>query len=106
MNHDQIQDWLRTKLAARLRIPPQALDVHRSLDEYGLDSMEAVALTGELETWLGRRVEPTAFWDHRSVSQLAAFLAGEATAPAATQSEPLTDDDVADLLGNMARSRS
>jgi acyl carrier protein len=101
MNRDEIQDWLRRKLAARLRAAPQAIDVNRPLDEYGIDSMEAVALTGELETLLERRIEPTAFWDHRTVAALAAFLAGEEPPPAAADAT-LSDPEVDALLRKLA----
>lgn len=74
MSEREIQEWLTHKLAAKLRMPPERFDVHRPLEEYGLDSLEAIALMGELEEWLRHPVHPTALWDHRTVAQLASFL--------------------------------
>ena len=101
MTSDEIQHWLRAELAKRLRIAPEAVDVKRPFEEYGIDSLEAVVLTSELETMLGRRVDPTALWDHRTIADLAAFLAGERQTPAASATAGLSDADVDRLLRKM-----
>jgi 8-amino-7-oxononanoate synthase len=105
MTRVQIQDWLRRNLAARLRVSPEVIDVHRPLDEYGIDSMEAVAMTGELETLLKQRIEPTAFWDYRTISALAGFLAGEAITLPINKPAAMSDADVDSMLRKMTGSK-
>jgi len=71
----QLEEWLINQLAAQLNVPKKDIDPVRRLEEYGLDSLEAVALTGELEVMLGRPVDPTILWDYPSVRAVAAYLA-------------------------------
>ena len=41
----------------------------------GLDSKEAVSITGELQDWLGRALEPTLLFDYPNIDSLAVHLA-------------------------------
>lgn len=75
MNRAQLTDWFRARLAERTGVPAERIDLERPLESIGLDSMEAVELTSELETQLGRTVEPTALWDHPTASALISHLA-------------------------------
>jgi hypothetical protein len=51
---------------------------------YGLDSIDAVELAGELEDWLGQPVSATLTFDYPTVSAVATYLAAKpASAPAA-----------------------
>jgi acyl carrier protein len=73
----QLEEWLIEQLASQLHVPKKEIDPVRRLEEYGLDSLEAVALTGELEVKLGRPVDPTILWDYPSVRAVATFLAAD-----------------------------
>ena len=54
MTSQELEGWLIDRLAERLRVPKAEIDPLRPLEEYGLDSLEAVLISGELETLLGR----------------------------------------------------
>jgi len=69
--------WLVDKLAQRLKVPPEKVDVNQYFDEFNLDSTEALILAGELENWLGHEIETTAIWYHPTIHQLAEYLAEE-----------------------------
>jgi amino acid adenylation domain-containing protein/thioester reductase-like protein len=92
-----IEAWLIHQIAARIGLPPSEVDPHEPFTYYGLDSVEAVGLTGDLEIWLGRSLSPTLAWDYPNISRLAHHLAGgtsqkpeQAHAPAAkTHREPI-----------------
>jgi amino acid adenylation domain-containing protein/thioester reductase-like protein len=71
---------LERRLAARLGVDPAQLSITEPLARYGLDSRAAVELSGELESWLGRRVPETIAYAQPSISALAEYLAGSATA--------------------------
>jgi amino acid adenylation domain-containing protein len=73
-----IQAWLVSDLARRLNVPPEEIDIREPFSRYGLDSIGAVGLSGDLEKWLGRRLDPTLAWDYPSVDALAAHLSGAA----------------------------
>ncbi|NJL82669.1 MAG: acyl carrier protein [Chloroflexaceae bacterium] len=70
----EIANWLTCQLAQRLELDIQEIDRHQDLTEYGLDSIEAVNLSGELETFLGRRLSPTLLWDYPTIASLAQYL--------------------------------
>jgi acyl carrier protein len=72
-----IQNWLVEKIAVRLAVSPASINVDGYLDEFGLDSTEALVLSGELEKWLGFEIETTALWYHPTIASLAAYIAEE-----------------------------
>ncbi|NEP43358.1 MAG: aminotransferase class I/II-fold pyridoxal phosphate-dependent enzyme, partial [Okeania sp. SIO2H7] len=69
-----IEAWLVLKLAERLEIKTDDIDIHKDFSDYGLNSIEAVNLSGELENFLNRRLPPTLLWDYPNISALANYL--------------------------------
>jgi acyl transferase domain-containing protein/acyl-CoA synthetase (AMP-forming)/AMP-acid ligase II/acyl carrier protein/alpha/beta superfamily hydrolase len=69
-----IQGWLIENIARRLGILPQEIDVREPFASYGLDSVQAVRLTAELEDWLGRKLSPTLAYDYPTIEALASYL--------------------------------
>lgn len=73
--NEAIQDWLVNRLAKSLEIEPHEIDIQKDFSEYGLDSVEAINLSGELESFLGCRLSPTLLWDYQNIDALAQYLA-------------------------------
>ncbi|WP_108920541.1 acyl carrier protein [Mycobacterium montefiorense] len=69
-----IDDWLATKIAGYLSITPDMVDRDRSLADYGLDSVYAVTICGEIEDAFGLPIEPTLAWDYPSVNAMSDHL--------------------------------
>jgi 8-amino-7-oxononanoate synthase len=78
---EAIEGWLIDKLAEVLEIEACQIDVSQNFDEYGLDSVEAINLSGELETYLGCRLSPTLLWDYPNIEGLARYLAANSVEP-------------------------
>ena len=76
----EIQDWLVAKIASRLHVAPDEVNLDEPLIDVGLDSMEFVAMVGELEHWLGCRFRDNPLIDYPTISALSDFLAGELAA--------------------------
>jgi len=74
---ESLQTWLLTKLSEQLKMAVSEIDIREPLARYGLDSMIAVSLSGELETWLERPLSPTIVYDYPSIQALSQYLAGE-----------------------------
>ena len=72
---EAIQGWLIDKLAEVLEIEPNQIDVRQNFEEYGLESAEAINLSGDLEDYLGRRLPPTLLWDYQNIEALTQYLA-------------------------------
>ena len=69
-----IQFWLVVQLAAILGIVEDDVDVEAPIIHYGLDSMTVMALIGDLEIWLGRRLSLNLVWDYPRIDVLAKHL--------------------------------
>ena len=80
LSAEAIQGWIIDKLAQLLEIEPHEIDIKQDLSEYGLDSVEAINLSGELEKLLGCRLAPTLLWDYQNIETLARYLATRAVA--------------------------
>src|SRR5579883_1161469 len=76
---EEIRAWLMRHLAERLEMRPSEIDIHKPFFEYGLGSIEAVGLSGDMEAWLGRDLSPTLLYDYSTIDTLAHYLAGEET---------------------------
>jgi acyl carrier protein len=74
VNQAQIQEWLRAKLAQAAKIVPTDVDHHADFWTYGLSSVVAVEVAGELEEWLDLTLEPTLLWDYPTIETLSAYL--------------------------------
>lgn len=70
----EIQDWLVAYLSDLLKIEPDEVDVTIPFDRYGLDSTAAISLTGDLEEWLGKEIDPTLLYDYPTVEALVEHL--------------------------------
>lgn len=75
-SEQEISRWLCENLARRLKLSVDAIDPREPFSRYGLDSLAAVSVTGELEEWLGRKLTPTLAYDYPTVTSLAHHLAG------------------------------
>lgn len=69
-----IEAWLVAQLSDTLNLPAEQIDIHRPFVSFGMDSAQAVGLSGELEEWLGRTLSPTLVWDYPTIESLALFL--------------------------------
>ena len=75
MTATQIQNWLVKYLAEELEITPDEVDVTIPFDDYGLDSYTAVGISGDLEDWLGCKLDPTLLYDYPTIKTLSQHLA-------------------------------
>jgi acyl carrier protein len=84
-----IEAWLTQRLADELELDPEEIDRDVPVDRYGLDSRTAASLSGELEDWLGRRIEATVMWEHPTIEQLSLHLTEADSADEADAVGPL-----------------
>jgi natural product biosynthesis luciferase-like monooxygenase protein len=74
---EAIEAWLLAKIAEHLQILPVEINIRQPLAQYGLNSLAAVRISGELQEWLGREFSPTLLYDYPTVEGLARHLADE-----------------------------
>ncbi len=91
-----LRAWLVERIAATLSVAPSTVDPHAPLQALGLDSLGAVTLSGELETYLGRTLSPTIVYDYPTIERLADHLAAADATGASVRSEPSERSAAAD----------
>ena len=74
MTRNELTQWMVARVAQALSVPPDRVDPSQRFTNFGIDSLEAVAITADLEDLLKRRVEPTALWDCPTIAALCADL--------------------------------
>ncbi|MGN9759237.1 acyl carrier protein [Streptomyces sp. SD31] len=72
--HHAVVDWLVEKVAFYLDVPTSGIAPDGKLVEYGLDSVYALALVGDIEDEYGIEVEPTLAWDHPTIESIAGLV--------------------------------
>jgi acyl carrier protein len=72
-----IEEWLVDKIHEVQRLDRADIDVRRPLEAYGLGSVQAVSLVGDLEEWLEQPLPSTLFWDYPTIEAIANHLATE-----------------------------
>ncbi len=96
---EEIADWFVSQLSGELGIPAKNIDPTRPFAYYGLDSVHAVRLTAELESWLGQELSPTLAYEYPTIELLSRHLADEeapAGVPAAAPAgAPVADEPIA-----------
>ncbi|KAB8320091.1 hybrid non-ribosomal peptide synthetase/type I polyketide synthase [Tolypothrix campylonemoides VB511288] len=70
-----IETWLISKLTEQLA-SSKPIDIQQPLADYGLSSLKAVSISGELQEWLGRELSPTLLYDYPTIKSLAQHLGG------------------------------
>jgi len=93
---DSLKSWLSGWLGEELAMDPGQVDTGQTFLSYGLDSVQAMTMVGDLEVKFSRRLAPTLAWDYPTIDALAEHLAAQfrvgAVAPAvALQSETNSD---------------
>jgi malonyl CoA-acyl carrier protein transacylase len=94
---ESIQTWLLTKLSQQ--VATSEIDIQEPLARYGLDSMTAVSLSGELETWLERSLSPTLMYDYPNIQALSQYLAGNQSSSQKTPLGPKTTTEAIAIIG-------
>jgi acyl-CoA synthetase (AMP-forming)/AMP-acid ligase II/acyl carrier protein len=71
-----IAGWLLARLARESGIEAEEIDLGQPFAAFGLDSARSLLLVGDLEGWLGRRLNPVVLWNYPTVESLARHLGG------------------------------
>jgi acyl carrier protein len=74
----EIRAWLIASVARVVKIKPEQVDAGMSFDAMGMDSLQAVSLSGDLEQWFGAELSPTIVWDYPSIDRLVPYLVASA----------------------------
>ncbi len=76
-SREEIQTWLREKIAKEIKTAPEAVPVDVPFTNFGLDSIVIVTLVVDMEEWLETSLDPTIFWEHPTIELLTEWLITE-----------------------------
>ncbi|MEO1373245.1 MAG: amino acid adenylation domain-containing protein [Cyanobacteria bacterium J06635_10] len=97
-----LQEWLVSKVSKQLKVNPQDVNIWEPFARYGLDSMAAISIIGELEQRLGRELSPTLVYDYPNISVLVEHLTSESNLSRATlknDANPTTEKESIAIIG-------
>jgi acyl carrier protein len=73
--HEELQNWVRGHLAQLVGLVPESIALDRTLADYGLDSIDAVVMAGELEDHFRIEIDPASFIRFATFEAMIAGLA-------------------------------
>ncbi len=73
----EAQHWLTTKIAEELAIDPESIHPQEPFAAFGLESVDLVGISGDLEKWTGQQLSPTLLYEYPTIEDMARFLSGE-----------------------------
>jgi acyl carrier protein len=95
-NQATVENWLVKQLAEQLSLDVSAIAVGEPLSRYGLDSIDAVTMVGDIEDVLDVELPSTLFWDYPTIAQSAQYLAENYDVSALNNCDRETPDELED----------
>lgn len=74
---EMVIGWLVEQIARHAKIAARQIDIRAPFESYGLDSLAAINISGEMERWLDCRLSPTLIYDYPTIEALAYHIASE-----------------------------
>ena len=100
-----IQDWLINQISKKLDLKADEIDIREDVINYGLNSMEAIKISGEIERITGVQISPTLIWDYPNIEELSRYLFQELKSNKLenilSNIEQMPETEMDDLLNSM-----
>jgi acyl carrier protein len=71
---EEIQQWMVNYVAELLDVSCLEVKTDVPFDRYGFNSLVTVGMAGDLEEWLGLKLDPTLVYDYPTIDALSAHL--------------------------------
>ena len=65
-----MESWLIGWMVKELKLDPRSVESNQAFLSYGMDSVQAMTMVGDLEVHLKRRLPPTLVWDYPTIDAL------------------------------------
>jgi acyl carrier protein len=69
-----IEEFISSKIAGAMEINPEKIDVTVPFEAYGIDSITAVRMVGELEDLLDVELPTSLLWEYDNIQKLSQHL--------------------------------
>mgnify|MGYP003656019064 CR=1 FL=1 len=77
-DENAVKTWLQQRMAKQLKTDPSTIATEKPFEEYGLDSLFAVQVTGELEKVVELRLSPALLFENTCIDDVAKVIAANA----------------------------
>ncbi|WP_287438779.1 acyl carrier protein [Reinekea sp.] len=77
VSESTIVQWLVQRMAKLKNIAPDQVDINRSFEQYGLDSIVAIRIVGDLEKFMDQRLSPALLYEYHTIADVSKYLASE-----------------------------
>ncbi|PHS11017.1 MAG: phosphopantetheine-binding protein [Blastopirellula sp.] len=74
---EDIQQWIVNFVSEEISVSPDSVDISAPFENFSIDSAAAIGMTGDLEQWLDKRIDPTAVYDYPTIEEFAEYLAAQ-----------------------------
>lgn len=99
-----IQEYLTGLISANLGLPENSIDVNRPLAEYGLTSRAAVAIVGQIESWLKiNELSSTLLWEYPTIASLSLYLEAGESMMKSPEAKSISDAEPLAIVGISCR---
>jgi FkbH-like protein/thioester reductase-like protein len=92
---EEIQIWLQENLARIAEIEPIEVDISCSIFDFGIDSIKAIKLLGQLGDWLGLELSNTLLYEYEDIDSLSQQIALLTTKTIKQNPQPLLNINIA-----------
>ena len=69
-----IETWLMRKIADDTGVPIEKVSCDVAFDSFALDSLSLISLAYDLETLLGKEINPAVFTEYNTINKLAGWV--------------------------------
>ena len=94
---NNLKEWLVSRISEMMQIKKESIDTGEPFAVYGMDSLKAVQLSGDLETLLGKELPATLVYDYPNINSLSEFLSRDSGADINIEKEELKIQNSSDL---------
>lgn len=85
------KEWLKIQVSNVLNTPQNKILNSVVLNQYGMDSLSAVGLSGKIEEYLNRQISPTIFYNYPTIDAITNYLF---QTPIQDQSKTIVDNNI------------
>ena len=103
---ESLTSWLAGWMVKEFKVDRESIEPGQAFLSFGMDSVQAMTMVGDLESDLNLRLSPTLVWDYPTIGELADHLAEQlgvsspATCRRAGPSDEVAAPEQTSLLGD------
>lgn len=71
---EALVQFLKEKISEECQIPIEDIKTDLEFSHFKMDSINAIYIMDQLETYLGIELNPLYFWDYRSIDTFSSFI--------------------------------